>query len=171
MVLAGYGFFLDDIVNDYARHVAWVWKLRWLHVASKLKQGVDSGRVSPESWRSEYAFVEIVNTAHHKLYVDSNNALVSDLIFAGIWYTYDWTPEDVVRLPGCLSLISLSHRDMIASLSIQSPTWERLALSLARRKSSDSAPGTYVGGTSSQKRGVSGYILRWQSLLEKCHRR
>ncbi len=40
---------------------------------------------------------------------------------------------------------------------------------LAGRKSSDSAPGTSVGGTNSQKRGVSGYTLKRQSLHEKCN--
>ncbi len=58
-------------------------------VASKLKEDVDSGCVSPESRRLDYVLAVIINTAHHKLYVDSNNALVSDLISAGIWYAYD----------------------------------------------------------------------------------
>ncbi len=135
-------------------------KIGWLLEASKLKQGVNSSCISPESWQSKDILVIVIDTTHHKLGIDCDNALVTNLVPTRVRYTYDWTPEYAVRLPSGLTT-SLSCCDMATSMSTRSPIWERLALALAGRKCSDSALGFSVVGTNSQKRGVSGYILKW----------
>jgi hypothetical protein len=82
-----------------------------------LKQGVDGSRVSTESGRSKDVLVVVVDTTHHKLGVDCNYTLVTNLVTTWVWYTYNLTPEDVVRLPSGLSFDLFFSRDMATSLS------------------------------------------------------
>jgi hypothetical protein len=56
--------------------------------APKLKQGVDSSRISVESGQSKDFLVVVVDTTHHKLSVDCDDALVTNLVTTWVWYTY-----------------------------------------------------------------------------------
>jgi hypothetical protein len=88
-VLAGHSFLLDEIIDDDACHIARVLNISWLLEASKLKQGVDSSCISAESGRLKDVLVVVIDTAHHKLGIDCNNALVTNLIPTEVRYTYD----------------------------------------------------------------------------------
>ncbi len=111
-VLARHSFFLDEIIDDNACHVTEVWEISWLLEIPKLKQGVDSSHISMESGQSKDVLVVVIDTAHHKLGIDCDDALVTNLISTRVRYSYNWTPEDVVRLSSGLSfnlLILLWH--------------------------------------------------------------
>ena len=57
--------------------------------APKLKQGVDSTCISAESGQSKDVLVVVIDTAHHKLGVDCDNVLVTNLVTTRVRYTYN----------------------------------------------------------------------------------
>ncbi len=81
-----------------------VGEIGWLLETPKLKQGIDGSCISTESRQSKDVLVVVIDAAHQKLGIDCNNALVTNLVFTWVWYTYNCTPEDVVRLLSGLSI-------------------------------------------------------------------